>query len=166
LTYFRLTNSGLHQLVRLGVCLLRPVFFLELAGTTIRSPDFGFNNRDVLLLGELPRFRNSENMETYDRPRQITQSLSEVDRAILDAETDGFGRVHYDKKTGKIIGGTIVARHAGEMIGDWTLAMVAEQSVGVLSSTIHSYPTQAEVLRKIGDAYMRTKLTPAVKRIR
>jgi hypothetical protein len=41
-------------------------FFSELAGTTIRSPDFGFNNRDVLLLGELPRFRNSENVETKD----------------------------------------------------------------------------------------------------
>jgi hypothetical protein len=66
LTFFRLTNSGLHQLVRLGECLLRPVFFSELAGTTIRSPDFGFNNRDVLLLGELPRFRNSENVETKD----------------------------------------------------------------------------------------------------
>ena len=37
--------------------------------------------------------------------------------------------------------------------------------VGVLSSTIHSYPTQAEVLRKIGDGYMRTKLTPTVKKI-
>jgi pyruvate/2-oxoglutarate dehydrogenase complex dihydrolipoamide dehydrogenase (E3) component/uncharacterized membrane protein YdjX (TVP38/TMEM64 family) len=95
----------------------------------------------------------------------LTQSLSEIDRAILDGETDGFGRVHYDKKTGKILGGTIVARHAGEMIGELTLAMVAKQSVGVLSSTIHSYPTQAEVLRKIGDAYMRTKLTPAVKKI-
>ncbi|HYT54234.1 MAG TPA: FAD-containing oxidoreductase [Verrucomicrobiae bacterium] len=95
----------------------------------------------------------------------LTQSLSEVDRAILDGETDGFGRVHYDKKTGKILGGTIVARHAGEMIGELTLAMVAKQSVGVLSSTIHSYPTQAEVLRKIGDAYMRTKLTPTVKKI-
>jgi pyruvate/2-oxoglutarate dehydrogenase complex dihydrolipoamide dehydrogenase (E3) component len=95
----------------------------------------------------------------------LTQSLSEVDRAILDGETDGFGRVHYDKKTGKILGGTIVARHAGEMIGELTLAMVAKQRVGVLSSTIHSYPTQAEVLRKIGDAYMRTKLTPTVKKI-
>lgn len=95
----------------------------------------------------------------------LTQSLSEVDRAILDGETDGFGRVHYDKKTGKILGGTIVARHAGEMIGELTLAMVAKQSVGVLSSTIHAYPTQAEVLRKIGDAYMRTKLTPTVKKI-
>ena len=95
----------------------------------------------------------------------ITQTLSEVDRAVLDGETAGFGRVHYDKKTGKILGGTIVARHAGEMIGELTLAITAKQSVGVLSSTIHSYPTQVEALRKIGDAYMKTKLTPTVKKI-
>ena len=93
----------------------------------------------------------------------LTQPLGEVDRAILDGENEGFARVHYDKKTGKILGGTIVARHAGEMLGELTLAMVAKQSVGVLSSTIHSYPTQAEALRKLGDAYMRTKLTPTVK---
>jgi pyruvate/2-oxoglutarate dehydrogenase complex dihydrolipoamide dehydrogenase (E3) component/uncharacterized membrane protein YdjX (TVP38/TMEM64 family) len=95
----------------------------------------------------------------------ITQLLSDVDRAILDGETEGFARVHYDSKTSKILGGTIVARHAGEMLGELTLAMVAKQNVGVLSSTIHSYPTQAEALRKIGDAYMRTKLTPLVKKL-
>ncbi|HEY2922019.1 MAG TPA: FAD-containing oxidoreductase [Candidatus Binatia bacterium] len=95
----------------------------------------------------------------------ITQPLSEVDRAILDGEAEGFARVHYDSKAGRILGGTIVARHAGEMLGELTLAMVAKQSVGVLSSTIHSYPTQAEVLRKIGDAYMRTKLTPTLKKL-
>jgi pyruvate/2-oxoglutarate dehydrogenase complex dihydrolipoamide dehydrogenase (E3) component len=95
----------------------------------------------------------------------ITESLDHVDRAILDGERDGFGRVHYDKKSAKILGGTIVARHAGEMIGELTLAITTKQNLGVLSSTIHSYPTQAEVLRKIGDAYMRTKLTPIVKKI-
>jgi pyruvate/2-oxoglutarate dehydrogenase complex dihydrolipoamide dehydrogenase (E3) component len=95
----------------------------------------------------------------------ITQSLGDVDRAILDGEAEGFARVHYDKKTGKILGGTIVARHAGEMLGELTLAITAKQSVGVLSSTIHSYPTQAEALRKIGDTYMRTKLTPTVKKV-
>jgi len=95
----------------------------------------------------------------------ITEHLNHVDRAILDGEDDGFARVHYDKKTGKILGGTIVARHAGEMINELTLAMVAKQSVGILSSTIHSYPTQAEVLRKIGDGYMRAKLTPTVKKV-
>jgi len=95
----------------------------------------------------------------------ITEHLGRVDRAILDGEDEGFARVHYDKKTGRILGGTIVARHAGEMLGELTLAMVAKQKVGVLSSTIHSYPTQAEVLHKIGDAYMRTKLTPTVKKV-
>jgi pyruvate/2-oxoglutarate dehydrogenase complex dihydrolipoamide dehydrogenase (E3) component len=95
----------------------------------------------------------------------ITQSLNDVDRAILDGEDDGFARIHYDKKSGKILGGTIVARHAGEMLGELTLAMVAKQTVEVFSSTIHSYPTQAEALRKIGDAYMKTKLTPTVNKI-
>jgi len=95
----------------------------------------------------------------------LTESLNHVDRAILDGEDQGLARIHYDKKTGRILGGTIVARHAGETIGELTLAMVAKQRVAVLSSTIHSYPTQAEVLRKIGDAYMRTKLTPTVKKL-
>jgi pyruvate/2-oxoglutarate dehydrogenase complex dihydrolipoamide dehydrogenase (E3) component/uncharacterized membrane protein YdjX (TVP38/TMEM64 family) len=95
----------------------------------------------------------------------ITESLDHVDRAVLDGEDEGFARVHYDKKSGRILGGTLVARHAGEMINELTLAMVAKQKLGVLSSTIHSYPTQAEVLRKIGDAYMRTKLTPTVKAV-
>ena len=95
----------------------------------------------------------------------ITQRLSDVDRAVLDGEDDGFARVHYDKKTARILGATIVARHAGEMTGELSLAITAQQGVGMLSSTIHPYPTQAEALRKIGDAYMRTKLTPTVKKV-
>ncbi|MBI4523340.1 MAG: FAD-containing oxidoreductase [Deltaproteobacteria bacterium] len=95
----------------------------------------------------------------------MTESLNEVDRAILDGEDEGFARVHYDKRTGRILAGTLVARHAGEMISELTLAIVAKQKMDILSSTVHSYPTQAEVLRKVGDAYMRTKLTPRVKAI-
>ena len=49
------------------------------------------------------------------------------------------------------------------MIGELTLAITAKQKIGMLSSTIHPYPTQAEALHKIGDAYMRTKLTPTVQ---
>jgi len=95
----------------------------------------------------------------------ITASLGEVDRAILDGEDKGFARVHYDRKSRRILGGTVVARHAGEMIGELTLALVAKQKMDILSSTIHTYPTQAEVLRKVGDAYMRTKLTPTIKKV-
>jgi pyruvate/2-oxoglutarate dehydrogenase complex dihydrolipoamide dehydrogenase (E3) component/membrane protein DedA with SNARE-associated domain len=95
----------------------------------------------------------------------ITEPFNRVDRAVLDGEEEGMARVHYDGKTGKILGGTIVARHAGEMIGELSLAITTGQKMDVLSTTIHPYPTQAEVWKKIGDAYMRAKLTPRVKRI-
>lgn len=95
----------------------------------------------------------------------ITESFADVDRAILDGEDEGFARVHYDRKTGKILGGTIVARHAGEMIGELTLAITNGLKMGALSATIHPYPTQAEALRKIGDAYNRARLTPTLRKI-
>ena len=69
------------------------------------------------------------------RRRPLAQRLSDVDRARLDGETEGFARVHYDKKTARILGGTIVARHAGEMIGELTLAITAKQKIGMLSAT-------------------------------
>ncbi len=95
----------------------------------------------------------------------ITESLADVDRAILDGEEEGFARVHYDRKTGKILGGSIVARHAGEMIGELTLAVTSGLKMGALSIAIHPYPTQAEALRKIGDSYNRARLTPTIQKI-
>lgn len=110
-------------------------------------------------------FYEQEGREAGFDVATITEPLSQVDRAILDGEVEGFARVHYERKTGKILGGTLVARHAGEMVSELTLAMVARQKLDVLSSTIHAYPTQVEALRKVGDAYRRTKLTLAVKKI-
>jgi pyruvate/2-oxoglutarate dehydrogenase complex dihydrolipoamide dehydrogenase (E3) component len=93
----------------------------------------------------------------------FTQELAHVDRAVLDGETDGFVKVHVKAGTERILGATIVARHAGETISELTLAMVGRLGLGTLSRTIHPYPTQAEALKKIGDAYNRTRLTPFVK---
>jgi pyruvate/2-oxoglutarate dehydrogenase complex dihydrolipoamide dehydrogenase (E3) component len=88
-----------------------------------------------------------------------------VDRAILDGETEGFLKVHLKRGTDKILGATLVARHAGEMISEITLAMVAGKGLGTVARTIHPYPTQAEVIRRAGDAYNRTRLTPFVRRL-
>ncbi len=95
----------------------------------------------------------------------ITQSFHDVDRAILDGEVEGLARVHYDKRSGRILGGTIVARHAGEMIGQLTLAISAGLKLSSLAATIQPYPVQSDALKKIGDAYLRTKLTPTVKKL-
>ena len=95
----------------------------------------------------------------------VTQHFDDVDRAILDSEAAGLARAHYDRKTGKILGATIVARHAGEMLGELTLAITHGLKMDALSNTIHPYPTQADALRKLGDAYNKTRLTPTVKTI-
>jgi pyruvate/2-oxoglutarate dehydrogenase complex dihydrolipoamide dehydrogenase (E3) component len=91
------------------------------------------------------------------------QELDDVDRAVLDGETAGFVKVHVRKGTDQILGATVVARHAGEMISELTLDMVGGLGLKTLSRTIHPYPTQAEALKKVGDAYSRTRLTPFVK---
>ncbi len=95
----------------------------------------------------------------------FTQPLSGVDRAILDGETQGFVRVHVRKGTDKIVGATIVASHAGDLISELTLAMKAGIGLKTIGSTIHPYPTQADAIRKLGDLYNRTRLTPFVKQL-
>jgi pyruvate/2-oxoglutarate dehydrogenase complex dihydrolipoamide dehydrogenase (E3) component len=92
----------------------------------------------------------------------ITVPLSDIDRAVVDDETDGFVRVHHDR--GRIRGCTIVAAHAGEMIAEAVYAITRGGELSALSSTIHPYPTQAEALRKAGDMYRRQSLTPRVRR--
>lgn len=93
----------------------------------------------------------------------FTRNLDEVDRAILDGHTAGLARVHVRKGTDQILGATIVAANAGDMISEITLAMTHKLGLGRIANTIHPYPTQAEVIRQIGDAYNRTRLTPFAK---
>ncbi|MBD1905056.1 mercuric reductase [Funiculus sociatus GB2-A5] len=91
--------------------------------------------------------------------------LNEVDRAVADGETAGFAKVFVNKGTDKILGATIVARNAGDMISEVTLAIVGNLGLKTLGSVIHPYPTQAEVIRKAADEYSRTRLTPFIKKL-
>jgi pyruvate/2-oxoglutarate dehydrogenase complex dihydrolipoamide dehydrogenase (E3) component len=72
-------------------------------------------------------------------------------------------KVHVRERTDQILGATIVARHAGDMINEITLAMVAGIGLRTLSRVIHAYPTQAEAIRCAADAYNRTRLTPRIR---
>jgi len=93
----------------------------------------------------------------------FVRTLDGVDRAIADGEEEGFVKIHVKKGTDKILGATIVARHAGEMLGEITLAMVGNLGLGTLANVIHTYPTQAEAIKQVADAYNRTRLTPFIK---
>ena len=91
------------------------------------------------------------------------RKLEDVDRAIVDGDEEGFVKILVKKGSDKILGATIVARHAGDMISEITTAMAAGLGLGKLANVIHPYPTQAEAIRQAGDLYNRTRLTPRLK---
>lgn len=95
----------------------------------------------------------------------FTQPMSGVDRAILEGKTDGFVRVHVRKGTDEIVGATIVAENAGDMIGSISIAITQKIGLGSIANCIHPYPTQGEAIRKVGDLYNKTRLTPRVAAI-
>ncbi|MFT4604398.1 MAG: pyruvate/2-oxoglutarate dehydrogenase complex dihydrolipoamide dehydrogenase (E3) component [Rhodothermales bacterium] len=100
-----------------------------------------------------------------DDVRTYTFEMAGVDRAILDGETEGFGRFHVDTRNGKLLGATVVAAHAGELISEAALAITRGLTALAFSSVIHPYPTQSEVWKRLGDAVARERLKPWLKRV-
>lgn len=97
--------------------------------------------------------------------REYTESFSRVDRAILDGETDGFVSILTGKKNDRILGATIVHPHAGELIGEVTMAMTHGIGLSKLSRSIRPYPTSSEVFKRVADSCSRERLKPWVKQL-
>ena len=95
--------------------------------------------------------------------KTFTVLMHDVDRAITDGEDEGFVKIHVRDGTDRILGATIVAKHAGEMINGLSLAITSGIGLRVLARVIHAYPTQAEAIKMAADAYCRTRLTPTLK---
>jgi len=91
-----------------------------------------------------------------------TVSLDEVDRAVADGETDGFVKVLVKKKTDHLLGATIVAVHAGDLISELAVAMAGRMGLKTIADVIHPYPTQAEGIRRVAAEYNKTRLTPRI----
>jgi pyruvate/2-oxoglutarate dehydrogenase complex dihydrolipoamide dehydrogenase (E3) component len=100
---------------------------------------------------------NSIPVKTYTIP------MHDVDRAVIDGEDEGFVKIHVREGTDQILGATIVARHAGEMINGLSLAISSGIGLRAVARVIHTYPTQAEAIKMAADAYNRSRLTPAIK---
>ena len=93
----------------------------------------------------------------------VTVPLADVDRAVIDGEGEGFVRIHHER--GRIVAATIVAPRAGELIGYVSSMMRRGAALSELSAEVFPYPTLSEALRRAGDAYRRTQLTPRIRRL-
>lgn len=127
--------------------------------TSLVIPWCTYTTPEIAHVGLYEHEANEKNIavDTY------VQKFQDVDRAILDGDDEGFVKVHVKQGTDKIVGATIVASHAGDMISEISLAMTHGLGLSKIGSTIHPYPTQAEAIRKLGDQFSRTRLTPFVK---
>lgn len=129
--------------------------------TALRIPWCTYTDPEVAHVG----LHEHEARERGIQVQTFFQDLQEVDRAILDGQTRGFVKVHVKRGSDKIVGATIVASHAGDLVSELTLAITAGLGLGWLARNIHPYPTQGEAIKKVADAYNRSRLTPFVKRL-
>ncbi|MCZ6749399.1 MAG: mercuric reductase [SAR324 cluster bacterium] len=159
------------------VCL--PLQFTHLSGTTgmlaVRNALFRGRNRWTDLVVPWCTYTEPEiaHVGMYEREAKaqglrvdtFVRHLAKVDRASLDGDDEGFVKIHVRKGSDRILGATIVARHAGEMISELTLAINAGIGLKRVVATIHPYPTQSEAIQQTGGAYYRSKLTPFTRRL-
>ena len=119
-----------------------------------------YTDPEIAHVGLYPREAEEKGVEidTYSVP------LVDVNRAVADGEDEGFVKVHTRKGSDEILGATIVAAHAGEMISEVTLAMVGKLGLGTILDTIHPYPTQAEAIKRAAGLYTRQRATPTVRK--
>ena len=96
-------------------------------------------------------------IDTYQVP------IAKADRAVTDGQTEGMVKVHVRKGTDRIVGATIVASHAGELVTQFTLAISQGIGLGAFTNVIYPYPTQGEALKAVAGACTRRQLTPWVK---
>ena len=140
------------------ICIRNALFFGRGKLSKLVVPNCTYTDPEVAQIGLTPAEADKQNI-AIDSYRH---DLSSVDRAILDGETDGFAVIHTKKGKADVVGATIVASHAGDMIGEISLLMTKGLPLSALADTIHCYPTQVEVLKRLGDAYNKTKFTPRV----
>jgi len=148
-----------HSDFQARVVIQNALFFGRARASALTIPRVTYTDPEVAAVGLDPRTAAERSIAI----RTFVQDLTEVDRAVLDGADEGFVKIHVRAGSDTIVGATVVARHAGELISELTLAIVHKIGLGKIASTIHPYPTQAEAIRKLGDAYNRTRLTPLVK---
>ena len=144
----------------------RAVLRNALFGGRVRASDLKipwctFTSPEVAHVGLYPHEAEGQGLEV----ETIRVELAEVDRARLDGEEEGFLKVHTRAGSDRILGATLVAARAGDLIGELCVALRAGVGLKTLADTIHPYPTQAEVVKKAADAWNRRRLTPRARRV-
>ncbi|MBA3505972.1 MAG: FAD-dependent oxidoreductase [Betaproteobacteria bacterium] len=89
--------------------------------------------------------------------------FDDIDRARAEGETEGFAKI-VTTPSGKLLGAAIVGLHAGELLAEYGLAVTEGMNAKTLTGIIHTYPTLAQVNRRVADQRLKEGLTPTAKK--
>ena len=95
----------------------------------------------------------------------LRMDFAAIDRSILEGDTEGFAKVVFEKKSGKLRGATVVGAHGGELLGEMLIAVNKRMKVTELSAIIHPYPTSVSIWGRLGDQASGARLTPSVAKL-
>lgn len=88
--------------------------------------------------------------------------LKDLDRAIIEKETNGFVKVLTAKNSGKILGVTIVSKNASLMLQEFVLAMENNISLGKILNSVHPYPGFGEANKYVAGLWRKNSVSPKV----
>ena len=130
-----------------------------------KTPRSTYTQPEVAAVGASTRMLDQQG-EVYDTYEYFFDELDRVKVGKLSKgvhrEEHGFVRVLVKRGGDQILGATIISPNAGDDIAPLVVMMTNNLGLGSLSSTIFSYPTRSEYLKKLSDAFRKTRLTPFV----
>jgi pyruvate/2-oxoglutarate dehydrogenase complex dihydrolipoamide dehydrogenase (E3) component len=87
--------------------------------------------------------------------KSFTVMMTDVDRAALDGQDTGFLKIHVSEGSDRIVGATIVASRASELVNEMAVIMSAGIGMKALADVVHTYPAQSEAIMLAAQAYRR-----------
>ena len=144
-----------------AIVIQNALFFRTKKASSLIIPWATYTDPELAHVGMYPADAEKSGIET----ETFSANLGDNDRALLEGEERGLVEIYTKRGSDKILGATIVAGHAGEMISEITVAMKTGAGLATLSSTIHPYPTQSDAVRSAARAYFKSRLTPRIKRL-
>jgi pyruvate/2-oxoglutarate dehydrogenase complex dihydrolipoamide dehydrogenase (E3) component len=141
-----------------GIILRRAVFRLFRARPSTVVPWCTYTDPELARVGL---------SETEARQRNVAHEVyrfpfEEIDRARIDDELEGFAKIITGPR-GRLLGAAIVGARAGELIHEYALALGKRMTAANVASTIHVYPTYAQINRRVAEQRLKAALTPSSK---
>jgi pyruvate/2-oxoglutarate dehydrogenase complex dihydrolipoamide dehydrogenase (E3) component len=143
------------------IVIQNALFFGSARASRLTSPRCTYTDPEIAHVGLDPAAAEQRGWKTDT----IAVEMSTVDRAVLDGDEEGFLNVYLKRNCDRILGATLVAANAGDILGELSLAIDAGIGLKRIARVIHAYPTQAEIVKRAADAYNRKRLTPRVSKL-